>query len=409
MFDTVIVGAGASGLAAAGGAAKGGSVLVIDSNEKAGKKLYITGKGRCNLTNDCEPREFFANVVHGAKFLQSAIYRFPPLYTIRLCESLGLRVKTERGNRVFPVSDKSSDVIKTLVKFAESGGARLRFSCKAARIDRQEDRFEIVLCGGERIECKNLVLACGGKSYSSTGSTGDGYKFASALGHSIVPLAAALVPIRLKQSVKALEGLSLKNVGVEIVGRGFKESRFGELLFTADGVSGPTALTLSSLVNRCDLNGAKLSIDLKPALSEEKLDIRILSDFKKYSNKQLKNALFDLLPRSLVPYIISYCGLNAEKAVNVMTKRERGTLLKALKSFAFDIDGLYDTEYGIVTAGGIDLKEVDPSTMESRKVKGLYIVGEMLDADALTGGFNIQIALSTGFTAGEAIGGRYDG
>lgn len=408
MIDVAIIGAGASGLAAAGGAARGGAkVVVFDGNEKAGKKLYITGKGRCNVTNDCEPREFLLSVVGGKKFLQSCIYRFPPAYTKELLTGLELKLKTERGNRVFPASDKSSDVIKTLVKYAESGGASVRLDSKVVRAEKTEEAFLLILEGGERVEAKKLVLACGGKSYSSTGSRGDGYKFASAFGHTVVEPVPALAPIRLKQSVKAIEGLSLKNVKATLKGDGFCESAFGEMLFTSDGASGPIILSLSSLVNRKKLDGAKLMIDLKPALSEEKLDIRILSDFEKYANKQLKNALFDLLPRSLVPYILGYCALDGEKSVNAVTRAERTKLRSALKTLTFDIRGLYDVEYGIVTAGGVSLKEIDPSTMESKIVKGLYVVGEMLDVDALTGGFNIQIALSTGFAAGEAIGGLY--
>lgn len=408
MIDVAVVGAGASGLIAAGGAARGGAkVTIFDGNEKAGKKLYITGKGRCNVTNDCEPREFFSNVVNGKKFLQSCIFRFPPAYTKEFLTDLGLRLKTERGNRVFPSSDKSSDVIKTLVNYAEKCGAELRLNRKVARIEKIFEGFLLIFEGGERVEAKRLVLACGGKSYSSTGSRGDGYKFAASLGHTVVEPVPALVPIKLKQSVKAIEGLSLKNVSASVRGDGFSKNAFGELLFTSDGASGPIILSLSSLINRKKLEGSKLVIDLKPALSEEKLDIRILSDFEKYANKQLKNALFDLLPRSLVPYIISYCGLDGDKSVNTVTRAERTRLKTALKSFSFDIRGLYDVEFGIVTSGGVSLKEIDPSTMESKLVKDLYIVGEMLDADALTGGFNIQIALSTGFAAGEAIGGRY--
>lgn len=406
MIDVAIVGAGASGLAAAGCAARGGaSVSVFDGNEKAGKKLYITGKGRCNVTNDCEPREFLSNVVGGKKFLQSCIYRFPPAYTKELLTGLGLKLKTERGNRVFPSSDKSSDVIKTLVAFAERGGAKLRLNSRVARIEKRPDGFLLILEGGERVEAKRLVLACGGKSYSSTGSRGDGFKFAASLGHTIIDPVPALVPIRLGQSVKAIEGLSLKNVSATVCGDGFSESAFGELLFTSDGASGPIILSMSSLVNRKKLDGAKLIIDLKPALGEDKLNMRILSDFEKYANKQLKIALFDLLPRSLVPYIIGYCALDADKVVNAVTKSERAKLRSAIKALTFDITGLYDVEYGIVTAGGVSLKEIDPSTMESKIVSGLYVVGEMLDADAFTGGFNIQIALSTGFAAGEAIGG----
>ncbi len=403
--DIIVIGAGASGLAAAGKAAeKGASVTVLERNEKAGKKLYITGKGRCNLTNNCDTRDFLSNVVNGQKFLQSSLYRFPPSYTVELFESLGVKLKTERGNRVFPVSDKSSDIIKALKEYA-TANSELVLNERVTDIKKVSETFEIKTERGNVFESAKLVIACGGKSYSSTGSSGDGYTFASRLGHTVVKPVAALAPIKLRTSVSAIEGLSLKNVGVTVSGDGFSESGFGELLFTSDGVSGPVPLTLSSLINRKNLKGAVLKIDLKPALSDEKLDIRILSDFQKYSNKQLKNALFDLLPRSLIPFIIDYCRLNGENAVNNITRKERERLLNALKGLSFEIGSVYGIEHAIVTSGGVSLKEINPTTMESKLVKGLYVVGETLDVDALTGGFNIQIALSTGFAAGESAGG----
>ncbi len=404
--DIVIIGAGASGLAAAGKAAeKGKTVVVLERNEKSGKKLYITGKGRCNLTNRCEPRDFLSNVVNGGKFLQSCLYRFPPSYTMELFEKLGVRLKTERGNRVFPESDKSSDIIKALVRYATAHDTELILNDRVVKAQKKAEFFEVHTESGNVYLCEKLIIACGGKSYPSTGSSGDGYVFAACFGHSVVKPIAALAPIRLKSRVADIEGLSLKNVSVKAAGQGFSESGFGELLFTSDGVSGPVPLTLSSRINRKNLNGAKLTIDLKPALDEDKLDSRVLSDFKKYSNKQLKNALFDLLPRSLVPFIIEYCGLDGDTFVNSVTRQQRERLLRALKGLAFEIDSVYDVEHAIVTSGGVSLKEVNPSTMESKIVEGLYFAGETLDVDAVTGGFNIQIALSTGFAAGESAGG----
>lgn len=407
MTDVIVIGAGASGLAAAGMCAScNKSVLVLDRNEKTGKKLYITGKGRCNLTNNCEPRDFLRNVVSGRKFLYSSLFRYPPYRTMEFFENLGLKVKTERGGRVFPISDKSSDVIKALTAYAADNGAQIRLNSRAVKIDKGNGVFCVRLDGGEVLKSRKLIIACGGKSYSSTGSSGDGYIFAERFGHTVVKTVGALVPLRLKDDVKALEGLALKNVSVTAEGNGFSESAFGEMLFTSDGVSGPTVLTLSSMINRKDLKGAKLVIDLKPALDCKKLDERILSDFAKQSNKQLKNALFDLLPRSLIPFIISYCSFDGTTYINSVTKEQRDKLLNAIKRLTFHIDSLYGVENAIVTAGGVDLKEINPTTMESKLVENLYFAGETLDVDALTGGYNIQIALSTGFAAGESAGGN---
>lgn len=406
LIDVLVIGGGASGLAAAGSAAASGKkVVLLEKNEKCGKKLYVTGKGRCNVTNDCEPREFLLKVVRGGKFLQSAVYRFPPAYTVSLLDELGLKTKVERGGRVFPVSDKSSDVIKALNAYAKKGGAETELGVKVRSVKKTGDFF-MVTTADRVYESRAVIIACGGKSYTATGSDGDGYGFASKLGHKIVPLVPALVPIKLKENVLPIEGLSLKNVSVRVYGDGVDRKEFGEMLFTSFGASGPTVLTLSSFINRVKTKGLTLSIDLKPALSEQTLDQRVLSDFKKYENKQLRNALFDLLPRSLVPYMIDYCALPADKPVNTVTAAERLRLVSGLKNFSFTVDGLCDMDGAIVTSGGVELGEINPSTMESKLVEDLYFVGETLDVDALTGGFNIQIALSTGFAAGFAAGSK---
>lgn len=397
-----VVGAGAAGLMAAVIAAKTADVVLYEKNEKVGKKIYITGKGRCNVTNMCEPSEFLENVVNGEKFMYGAIYAFPPQKTVEFLENNGVATKVERGNRVFPQSDKSSDVIKALKRAIDREGVRVCFE-NALKIRREEDGFIVVTdISAEKFD--RVVLACGGVSYPATGSTGDGYKFAKDFGHKIVPPRAALVPILLKDRVSALEGLSLKNVNATVSVSGKSFSEFGEMLFTDNGVSGPIILSLSSRINKFDLTGAKLSIDLKPALSREKLDLRVLSDFDKYKNKQYKNALGDLLPTKLIDYFVGYTKIDGNKPVNSITKKERDIIVGSMKNFEFQITSLDKIELGIVTAGGVDLSEINPKTMESKLIPGLYFAGEMLDVDAYTGGFNLQIAFATGYVAGLHAG-----
>lgn len=397
-----VVGAGAAGLMSAATAAKTADVVLYEKNEKVGKKIYITGKGRCNVTNMCEPPEFLENVVNGKKFMYGAIYAFPPRKTVEFLENNGVETKVERGNRVFPQSDKSSDVIKALKRAIDREGVCVCFE-KVLKIRREDDCFVVVTdISAEKFD--RVILACGGVSYPATGSTGDGYAFAKSFGHKIVPPRAALVPILLKDNVCSLEGLSLKNVNATISVSGKSFSEFGEMLFTSKGVSGPIILSLSSQINKFDLKGAKLSIDLKPALSREKLDLRILSDFDKYKNKQYKNALGDLLPAKLINYFVRYTKIDENKPVNSITRKERETIGESMKSLNFTVSSLDKTELGIVTAGGVDLSEVNPKTMESKLVPGIYFAGEMLDVDALTGGFNLQIAFATGYVAGMHAG-----
>lgn len=400
-----VIGAGPAGLLAAAEAAKAGAnVTLFDKNEKAGKKLYITGKGRCNVTNMRSPGEFLEFVVRNRKFLYGAIYSFSPENTVELIESNGVKTKVERGNRVFPQSDKASDITKALVKNAERYGVKFSYNSEISDVSKVNDMFFITSRSGkERFD--KVIVACGGMSYPSTGSTGDGYAFAKKFGHKIVELRPALVGLTLKESVKALQGLSLRNVTATIDGEGVNESRFGEMLFTSSGVSGPIILSLSSFVNRVgNVKDMTLSIDLKPAMSAEELDKRVLSDFNKNINKRFKNSLDELLPKSLIPYIIGVTGISPEKPLNSVTKEDRAKIVETLKNLKFGVAALGSLNEAVVTSGGVSVSEVNPKTMESKLVHGLYFAGEVLDVDALTGGFNIQIALSTGFVAGKSAG-----
>ncbi len=401
-----VIGGGPAGLMASAQAGLGGEVVLFERNEKLGKKLYITGKGRCNVTNMCSPREFLEKVVSNPRFLYGSIFAFTPENTVDLIESMGVKTKVERGNRVFPASDKASDITKALVKYAEYNGVNFVYE-NVLSVSCEENGFVIATKKNE-YRFDKVILACGGVSYPSTGSNGDGFNFASRLGHTIVPLAPALVPIYLSEDVTSLSGLSLKNVTVTVKGGQKEYSQFGEMLFTGVGVSGPIVLSISSLINREDVKKLQLSVDLKPALDRETLDKRILSDFSKVKNKQLKNSLDFLLPKSLIPYIIKESGINPEKPINSITRVEREKLVSLLKDLRFSIASLGEVEIGVVTAGGVSVKEVNPKTMESKICPGLYFAGEMLDIDAFTGGFNIQIALSTGYLAGQSAGGLND-
>ena len=402
-YTVAIVGAGAAGLMAAG-SIRGCEVTVFDGNEKAGKKLYITGKGRCNVTNDCTPEDFFRSVVGNPKFLFSAINLFSPKDTVSLLEREGVKTKVERGNRVFPESDKSSDIIKALYLRAVRIGACFRWGEKVTSIEKVGEAF-IVKTAENEYSFDKVLIATGGKSYPLTGSTGDGYALARTFGHAIVPVVPSLVPIKLKQDVSYLAGLTLKNVEVRVSIAGKTFSEFGEMLFTHEGVSGPTVLRLSAYINRMNVKGAKLHIDLKPALDSVALDKRITRDFEQNINKQLKNSLDDLLPKALIAPIIGASGIPADKKLNVISKAERAKLVNAVKNFEFDISGMDGFDGAIITAGGVAVSEISPKTMESKLVSGLYFAGEVIDVDALTGGYNIQIALSTAYAAAKAISG----
>lgn len=395
-----VVGGGVSGMMAAISASKqNASVALFEKNEKLGKKMYITGKGRCNLTNNCLPDEFLSNVVSNAKFLQGAIHRFSPQSTLDFCAENGLQLKTERGNRVFPASDKSSDVIRTFASAVKNSATEVRLNTEVTDISPAEGGFW-VSTAVDREFFHKVVVACGGFSYRSTGSDGFGYRVAEKFSHKIVPLKPALCKI-LCTGTQSLEGLSLKNVTVSFVGEKCVEE-FGEMLFTKDGVSGPAVLSLSSRINRLNGKNAKISVDLKPALDEEKLDARLLRDFGERMNKNFINSLDALLPQRLVEVVATQSGIPFDRKVNSITAAQRKNLVHTLKNLTFPFVGLDDVNFAIVTAGGVDVRQINPSTMESKLHKGLYFVGEELDVDAFTGGFNIQIALSTGFVAGTS-------
>lgn len=385
-------------------AERGFDVTLADKNEKTGKKLYITGKGRCNVTNECDGKEFLASVVSNPKFLMSAINAFDSYDTVDFLQKNGLNTVTERGNRVFPASQKSSDVIKTFTDYCRKNGVKILLSAKVVGV--KSDGEDFVVSFSDKTErFQKVIVATGGLSYPSTGSTGDGYEIAKSFGHKIVKPVQALVPIELNEPwVQKLSGLSLKNVRCSVTA-GEKEiaSDFGEMLFTHKGVSGPIILSLSSKINRLNPNGLKLVIDLKPALSDDVLDARLQRDFAELNLKQFKNSLDGLLPKSLVPVIVGLSKIDPEQKVGQITREQRKNLVHLLKNLTFSVKKPAGFEEAIVTAGGVDVKEINPKTMESKLQKGLYFVGEVLDVDALTGGFNIQIALSTAYAAATHI------
>ena len=408
MKNVAVIGAGAAGLIAAYAAAvNGNNVTVFEKNEKCGKKIYITGKGRCNVTHDCAPVEFLSNVITNSKFLTGAIYGFSPEDTINFFERGGLKLKTERGARVFPVSDKASDVTKCLEDYCKKVGVTYKFNEIVLNIVILNSTISGIITTKDKYIFDCVIVCTGGLSYPSTGSTGDGYKFAKAVGHKIVPLRQGLCGLNLKGDFfKRLQGLTLKNVNLSVyVGDKKIKELFGEMLFTHYGVSGPIVLSASSLINRYDLNCVKLSLDLKPALTEEQLDNRILRDFDEFKNKSTYNCLKELLPESLISEVLTRSGISSDRKVNSVTKLERRNLLTNLKKFDMLVSSLRGFDEAIITCGGVDVKEINPKTMESRLVKGLYFCGEVLDIDAFTGGFNLQIAFSTGFAAGNSIRG----
>lgn len=397
-----VIGGGPAGIMAAGAAAgRGYDVTLIEKNKQLGKKLFITGKGRCNITNASPIDEFFDNIISNREFLYSSLYTFDNEAIIRLLESYGLHTKVERGNRVFPESDKSSDVIKAFQKYLDHMGAEVLLNSRVSHVYMEDNTFMVVLTTGEKMQFDRLVIATGGASYPATGSEGDGYKMARAFGHTVTELKPSLVPIELEESwLKDLMGLSLKNVTLRAYnGKKLIHEEFGEMIFTHFGISGPIVLTMSNHINRLK-NKPVLTLDLKPALDDETLDNRLLRDFQEYTNKQLKNALNDLLPQKLIPLIIQVSGIYPEKTVHQITREERSKLLEAIKAFPLQFKGFRPLDEAIVTSGGIKVQEVNPSTMESRIVPGLFFAGEIIDIDALTGGYNLQIAYSTGYLAG---------
>lgn len=405
-YDVIVIGGGPAGMIAAGTAAEQGrSTLLIEKNEKLGKKLFITGKGRCNITNAAEREEFFQNITRNPKFFLGAFSRFSNQDLVDFLEGLGLRTKVERGNRVFPESDKSSDVIKALTKYLDQNRVEVSLNTKVKSVLTSDNKVVgVLLENGREILCDSLIICTGGISYPTTGSTGDGYNFGKRAGHKVVEPTPSLVPLLTAgTTAQELQGVSLKNVAVSVKIDGKKVfDDFGEMLFTHFGLTGPIILSSSFYIvpNLKKNKQIVLSIDLKPALNAEVLDKRLLKDFEKNSNKQFKNALDELFPGKLVPLMVKLSGISPEKQVNVITKEERKGLVNLIKNFDFTITGTRPVSEAIVTSGGIDVKEINPKTMESKLVEGLYFAGEVMDLDAYTGGFNLQIAFSTGRMAG---------
>lgn len=425
--QVVVIGGGAAGMMAAIAASdKGRRVILLEKNEKLGKKLYITGKGRCNVTNACERDKFFENVVSNPKFLYSAFHEFDNTAMMALLENNGCSLKTERGERVFPMSDHASDVTASLERLLRKQGVVVRLGAAAVELLTEEAREAgtanaeekcsvsenrkritgVILGNGDRIGASAVVLATGGLSYPSTGSTGDGYRMAECLGHTVKACTPALTPIETRDAwCAALQGLSLKNVELTM-SCGSKKvwQGFGEMLFTHFGISGPLALSASSFYERCkDKEQITLTLDLKPALTAEQLDRRILREFEENRNKSLKNVIGSLYPAKLTPVMISLSGIDPDKKIHEITKKERETLVRLTKNLTIQASGLRGFSEAVITRGGVNVKEVNPSTMESKRVRGLYFAGEILDLDALTGGFNLQIAWSTGHLAGSHI------
>ena len=398
-----VVGGGAAGMMAAITAAENGAqVTLLERNDRLGKKLYITGKGRCNVTNDCAPEDFFQNVPRNPRFLYSAIYAFPPREVMAWFEARGCALKTERGNRVFPQSDKSASVIDALRAELRRLGVRV-LQERALDIVTQDGAVCGIETDGGFHKTERVILATGGCSYPQTGSTGDGYRMLEKLGHTIVPPVGSLVPLVEKgYGCKQMQGLALKNVTLRLVNQKGKTvfEEFGELLFTHFGLSGPVVLSASAHMNEKDTYTVLL--DLKPALDEQKLDLRLLRDFEKFQNRDFENALVELLPRSMIPVIVRRSGIPAEEKVHSITREQRRALLELMKRFPVEIACKAPVEEAIVTSGGVKVSEIEPGTMQSKRVRGLYAAGELLDVDAYTGGFNLQIAWATGRAAGLA-------
>ncbi len=403
--DAVIIGGGAAGsICAALSAGRGLKTVLLEPNRDLGRKLRITGKGRCNVTNDCTPREFIDAIPGDGRFLQSAIHRFSSQDTMAFFEGLGVPLKTERGRRVFPVSDKAGDIAGALVKLCHKNGVEiLREKAKAIKTD--ADGVCAVVAGQEEIECRSAVICTGGLSYPGTGSTGDGYKLARALGHTVNDCRPSLVPLESPDAYcREMQGFSLRNVTLSA----YEDDRLiykelGEMLFTHFGVSGPLVLSASAHMRNFGRSKYRLSIDLKPGLDEKKLDNRILRDFEKYQNREFRNCLSDLAGKAMIPVLVRLSGIPETERANSITREQRLALVRLFKDFPVDISGPRPIAEAIITSGGVSTKEINPRTMMSKLVPGLYFAGEVLDLDAYTGGYNLQIAWSTAFVAANSL------
>lgn len=407
MANVLVIGGGAAGLLAGIAAAQSGAqTVILEKMRRPGKKILITGKGRCNITNNCDLQEFIKNIPGNGRFLNSALRRFTNQDIVQLLEDNGLPTKVERGGRVFPVSDKAVDVVDTLVKIYKNYGGRLLTDCKVKSIMAEFGKITgAVTADGQKFAADAVILAAGGSSYPGTGSDGSGVKLAKALGHTIVPLAPSLAPLESDSPyIAGLQGLSLRNIEGTVYADGKKiGSEFGEMLFTHFGLSGPIILSLSKCVAEAFAKGAQeveLAIDLKPALDKDKLDARLQRDFTQYSRKQMPNGMKDLLPQRLIAPVLDQAFIDEEKFVNQLSRAERRRLVDVLKAFTVPITGTRPIAEAIVTAGGVSLKEIDPKTMESKLIKGLFFAGEVMDIDGYTGGYNLQAAFSTGYAAG---------
>ena len=402
----IVIGGGAAGLFAAIIAAENGAdVILFEKNDRCGKKLRITGKGRCNVTNDCSTEEFLQNVPSNPRFLYSALNALSTQDVKDFFESEGVPLKTERGKRVFPVSDKAEDIVFALVSACRARGVKI-INEKVNSLAISEEKINGVITDGGEYSADAVIVCTGGRSYTRTGSDGDGYSFARSAGHTVTPLLPSLVPIVCAGKLcPSLQGLSLKNVSLSITDKGTKKevySDFGEMMFTHFGITGPMVLSASAHIPDISSGRYEARINLKPALDEKTLDARLLSDFAKYSNKDLINALDDLLPKKLIPVAVSLSGIDPRKKINSITREERQSLISVIRGLKLSLIGFRPLEEAIITKGGVSVKEIDPKTMASKKCAGLYFAGEVIDVDAYTGGFNLQIAFATGKLAGQS-------
>lgn len=412
-MEVVVIGGGAAGMIAAITSSKeGNKVTLIEKKSSLGNKIKITGKGRCNLTFDGDIDDFKSNIVKNYKFMYSSFNNFNNNDVVEYFESLGVKTKVERGGRIFPVSDKAEDIVNALEKELKKYNVRILYNTSVKKLITEENKIKAILLeNGKNIECDKCIVATGGMSYKTTGSTGDGYKFAKSVGHKIVDILPGLVPLKSDDKIcKDLQGLSLKNVKLTLKEKNGKKiyEEFGEMMFSHFGITGPIVLSSSSKLNRYDNIDEKIknheiiaSVDLKPVLDIETLDKRVCRDFEKYINKEFKNSLNDLLPQKLIPVIISLSNIDENKKVHQINKKERAKIVEVIKDLQVNITGFMPIDIAIVTSGGVDVKDINPKTMESKIISGLYFAGEVLDIDAYTGGFNLQIAFSTGYAAGK--------